>query len=111
MDWHAIGLWLADFGAKHKESLGLFAIALIVTMRPKLPLPFSLIEPLEWCWEWAREALLTFISLRGPAQHSEAISKEQNVKKTIIEPDGKKTESVETQVTKGSENSQEPPKP
>ena len=66
MNWQPV----LSFLAQHKESVGLFALAMAVTMRPHLPWPFVLLEPLEWLYEWLRDGLLTFVSLRGPA-HSE----------------------------------------
>ena len=94
MNWTGIGGWISGFASQHKEALGLFALAMAVTMRPKLPWPFVLIEPLEWAYEWLRDGLLTFVSMRGPA-HSEASG--QQTTKTVIDPKGK---TVETSVEK-----------
>lgn len=88
---------ITDFLNVHKESLTLFALAAIVTMRPKLPWPFSKVEAFEWAYEWGREALLTFISLRGPAR-----SESSALEKTVTDEKGKVTESsvkVETSVS------------
>lgn len=89
MNWPVIGSWIVAFATKHEEALGLFALAMAVTMRPKLPWPFALIEPLEWLYEWVRDGLLTFVSMRGPA-HSEASV--EKTTKSIIDQTGKTTE-------------------
>lgn len=89
MNWQAI----ADFFGRHKEVLIPLGIAMAVTMRPKLPWPFVLIEPLEWSYEWFRDGLLTFISMRGPA-HSEATVKKDIERSTETDPSGKKVETV-----------------
>lgn len=75
--------WLTaeQFAERHKEGIELFAMASVVTMREKLPWPFSLIPPLEWSYEWMRDALLTLLSLKGPlpkaaeSQSSERVTK------------------------------------
>jgi hypothetical protein len=66
MTWASV----ADFEHRHKEGLELFAMAAIVTMRKTLPWPFCLVPPLEWAWEWLRDALLTLLSLKGPLPHA-----------------------------------------
>lgn len=88
MNWSGIGSWVAAFTSQHKEALGLFALAMAVTMRPKLPWPFVLVEPLEWLYEWVRDGLLTFVSMRGPA-HAESTAHE----KTVTNQDGKVVEA------------------
>ena len=90
MNWPAILAQLHE----HREAIALLILAFVVTMRPKLPWPFILIEPLEWVYEWSRDALLTFISMRGPHPPQNVDSAAQVVK--VTEPSGKVTETVET---------------
>lgn len=106
MNWN----WIGEFASKHAEGLGLLTLAMAVTMRPKLPWPFNRVELFEWFYEWIRDGLLTFVSMRGPAQHSEAVVQESNIKQIVTEPSGKTTESVSSQITKETERSQESPK-
>lgn len=101
MNWQPVTAFLS----KHQEGLGLFALAMAVTMRPKLPWPFSLIEPLEWLYEWFRDGLLTFVSMRGPAHSETALQKNT----TITDADGTKTKKVVVAAT--SESTAEVPKP
>lgn len=63
--------YIAEFLGKHREGLALFGMALIVTMRPRLPWPFHLVDSFEWAYEWLREALLTLLSMRGPMAHTQ----------------------------------------
>lgn len=107
MDWPTIGAWAADFGTRHKESLGLFALALAVTMPSELPWPFNKVPILAWSHLWLKNALQTFVSIRGPSQHTESIQNTQK-KEIITEPSGKKTESISTQTTADAEHTQEP---
>jgi len=86
------------FASRHKDGLELFAIAGAVTMRKTLPWPFNRIEPLEWSYEWFREAVLTLISLRGPIPHGPEIQSSERVKKN---PDGG-VESVKESTVSGS---------
>lgn len=88
----------AQFARDHSESLTLLAIAFAVTMRKKLPWPLCLVEPLEWVYEWVRDALMTFVSLRGPSSHHESIQQSEATK-TVTEPGGKKTETSFQQAT------------
>jgi hypothetical protein len=87
--WTALGQWIEVFATKHEEALGLFGLAMAVTMRPKLPWPFNRVEILEWLYEWVRDGLMTFISMRGPA-HSEASV--EKTTKTAIDTQGKTIE-------------------
>ena len=95
MTWDTIGAFLHE----HREGLGLLALAAVVTMRPKLPWPFVLVEPLEWCYEWGRDALLTFISLRGPHPPSDLAT----ASKSVTEPGGKVTTESATLVSAPNE--------
>lgn len=65
MNWHPV----VEFVHRHQEGLELFAMAGIVTMRKTLPWPFNLVPPLEWGYEWMRDALATLLSLKGPLPH------------------------------------------
>ncbi len=87
---------VAAFVQRHQESLGLFALAMAVTMAEKLPWPFCRLEMLEWAYEWLRRGVMAFVSFRGPVQHSETQSK--------ITTDGDKTV-----VTTKTESSEIPP--
>lgn len=88
---------IAQFAHDHSESLTLLAIAFAVTMRKTLPWPLRLVEPLEWAYGWVRDALMTFVSLRGPSHHESLQQSEAT--KTVTEPGGKKTETSFQQAT------------
>ena len=75
MDWHT----LQAFAQEHKESLTLFAMAAIVTMRKTLPWPFCKVDALEWSYEWLRDALATLLSLKGPLPHGAEIHTSESV--------------------------------
>lgn len=92
MTWQSIEALIE----KHQDALGLFALAMAVTMAEKLPWPFYKLEMLEWAYEWLRRGLLTFVSFRGPA-HSETQSR--------LSVEGGKTEIS----TKTESSSPEPP--
>lgn len=94
--------WVAGFLHDHSEALLLFGLAMAVTMPEKLPWPFCLIVPLEWCWEWLRKGLVTFVSLRGPAQHAEAVVQQSTERRAVTEPSGRKVETTSTKETIGS---------
>ncbi len=95
MNWQLI----EQFAHTHQEGIGLFLLAMAVTMRPKLPWPFVLLEPLEWAYEWVRDGILTFVSMRGPA-HSEASANKNVERTTETDPaTGKKTESVKESIS------------
>lgn len=79
--------WAYKAATEHEAILGLFVLAFIITMRPKLPAPFCKWEMLEWSYEWLRDGLLAFVNLRSPA-HSEVSERR------ITEPSGKVTESI-----------------
>ena len=72
---------VAAFIHRHQEGLELFAMASIVTMRKTLPWPFNLIPPLEWSYEWLRDALLTLLSLKGPLPHGPESQSSERVTK------------------------------
>ena len=99
MSWQSV----ADFAEIHKESLGLFGLALAVTMRKQLPWPLNKLDPLEWCYEWLRDGLLTFISMRGPA-HAEAAG-QQIEKKIVTDAAGASVETVKTTAISGTSTS------
>lgn len=84
------------FAERHKELLGLFTMASIVTMRKTLPWPFSRVAVLEWSYEWLRDALLTLLSLKGPLPH-EAVS--QTSEHIASGPDGRIESTKETTVS------------
>jgi len=67
MNWQPILHAVSAFATEHREGLMLFGMAGIVTMRKSLPWPFRKIEPLEWCYEWLRDALLTLLNMKGHA--------------------------------------------
>lgn len=75
--WQEVGA----FVQRHKEGLELFAMAAIVTMRKTLPWPFSLVPPLEWSYEWLRDALMTLLSLKGPIPHGPESQSSERVTK------------------------------
>lgn len=58
---------VSGFVGRHKEGIGLFALAAIATMRPALPAPFDRFPLLVWLWAWLHDALNTLINLRTPA--------------------------------------------
>ena len=99
MSWQSV----TDFAALHKESLGLFGLAMAVTMRKQLPWPLNKLEPLEWCYEWLRDGLLTFVSMRGPA-HAEATG-QQTEKKIVTDAAGASVETVKTTAISGTSTS------
>ena len=94
MNWPAV----TAFVERHKEGLELFAMASVVTMRKTLPWPFSLIPPLEWGYEWLRDALLTLLSLKGPLPHGPEAQSTERVKQS---PDGT-VESVKESTVSGA---------
>ena len=77
--------WACKAILEHEAVIGLFILAFIVTMRPRLPAPFCRFEALEWMWEWFHDALKTFVNFRtepsGPsatpmkAEHAEDTQK------------------------------------
>ncbi len=92
MNWQAV----ADFIHRHQEGLEIFALSGIVTMRKTLPWPFSRVPPLEWSYEWLREALLTFMSIRGPIPHG---SESQTSERVVKAADGSLESVKETTVS------------
>ena len=94
MDWRPV----VEFLHRHQESIELFAMAAIVTMRKTLPWPFILIPPLEWGYEWLRDALLTLLSLKGPLPHGPEAQSTERVKQS---PDGT-VESVKESTVSGA---------
>ena len=100
MEWQSV----TSFVSGHKESLLLLGMAAAVTMRPHLPWPFNKVELLEWFYGWGRDALLTWVSMRGPA-HAEASGVE---KKTVTGANG---QSVETERTISVSSGEEPAEP
>ena len=92
MTWAAV----VEFLHHHQEGLELFAMASIVTMRKTLPWPFSLVPPLEWGYEWLRDALMTLLSLKGPIPHGPEIQSSERVTKAA---DGSVESVKETSAT------------
>lgn len=60
INWQATGAALWRFFDRHSDIVYLYIYYLAITMRPTLPTPFSKIAWMEWCWEWHREALISF---------------------------------------------------
>lgn len=89
--------WPAFFH-EHREGIGLFGLAVAVTMPPRLPHWYEIPE---WCWEWGRSAIMTFVSLRGPAR-SEASAE---TKTLATDARGNTVETKET--VKASETPEE----
>lgn len=77
MDWSTV----SQFVHRHQEGLELFGMASIVTMRKTLPWPFCLVPPLEWGYEWLRDALMTLLSLKGPIAHGPELQSSERVTK------------------------------
>ena len=77
-------------------------MAAIVTMRKTLPWPFNLFPPLEWSYEWLRDALMTLLSLKGPIPHGAEIQTSEHVTR---QPDGT-VESVKESTASGPTTSQ-----
>lgn len=94
MSWQSV----LGFMSRHKDGLIPLGMAVAVTMRPKLPWPLNRFEPLEWLYEWARDALLTFVSLRGPAHAESGIQRDVERKKET-DPTGKVVESTKESIT------------
>jgi hypothetical protein len=59
-------LMLVAFVKAHEAVVGLFAIALIVTMKEQLPYPFNKVDVLNWAWSWMHDSLKTFVNMRSP---------------------------------------------
>ncbi len=57
---------VGSFIDRHKEGLGLFALAVIATMRPLPPPPLDRVPTLSYLWGWLHDALNTLINLRSP---------------------------------------------
>lgn len=81
-------------------------MAMIVTMRPKLPWPFSKVEVLEWSYEWVREGLATLLSLKGPLPHAAGM---QSTEKVVT--DGQHSESVKEVTVSGAVTAPDPAQP
>lgn len=58
--------WAYKAALEHEAVIGLLGLAFIITMPPRLPVPFCNAAPLEWLWEWCHNGLKAFVSFRQP---------------------------------------------
>lgn len=45
--------------------MGLFGLAVVMTMPAKLPWPFDQLEIINWLWGWIHDATQVFVNMRG----------------------------------------------
>ena len=104
MDWITFEKGAIAIYERHREIVLLFLAMLVMTMRPTLPWPFNLVPPLEWSYEWVRDALQSFFEKVRPGMNEKVSSKTVEVQTTVATSETKEQPTDESK----SEESKRP---